>query len=429
MKTLLILGAGTAGTMLANKITRKLDSRAWKVILVDKDETHYYQPGFLFIPFGMNKPEEIIRPKRKFVPAGVEFILSDIEGIDPGANQVTLTKENRVIHYDYLVIATGTEIRPDQVDGMLDGGWRQNIFDFYTFEGASKLANFLKTWQGGRLVVNVAEMPIKCPVAPLEFVFLADWYFTRRGIRNKVDIIYSTPLPGAFTKPIAAAHLGDMLEKRGIHVESEFNIGEVDPAKNVIRSWDDREIPYDLLVATPTNMGAKFIERSGMGDELNFVPTNKNTLQSEQWENIWVLGDAANLPTSKAGAVVHYQMEAAIENLLSHIQGRELKGHFDGHANCFVESGFNKGLLIDFNYDVEPLPGAFPLPVAGPFKLLGESVFNHWGKLAFGWMYWNLMLKGIDIPLPNEFSMLGKVIPESFDPKQTLKLQRGDSHV
>lgn len=429
MKTLLILGAGTAGTMFANKITRKLDSRAWKVILVDKDEAHYYQPGFLFIPFGINKPEEIVRSKRKFFPSGVEFILSDIERIDPGSNQVTLTKENRVIHYDYLVIATGTEIRPDQVEGMLDGGWQQNIFDFYTFDGTNKLTSFLKTWQGGRMVVNVAEMPIKCPVAPLEFVFLADWYFTRRGMRNKVDIVYSTPLPGAFTKPVAAAHLGTMLEKRGIHVETEFNIGEVDSANNVIRSWDNREIPYDLLIATPTNMGADFIERSGMGDELNFVPTNKNTLQSEQWENIWVLGDAANLPTSKAGAVVHYQMEAAIENLLSHMQGHELKGFFDGHANCFVESGFHKGVLIDFNYDVEPLPGTFPLPILGPFKLLGESMINHWGKLAFGWMYWNLMLKGIDIPLPNKFSMLGKANPEDINAKQTLNLQRGNSRV
>ena len=413
MKTLLILGAGTAGTMLANKITRKLDSREWKVILVDKDETHYYQPGFLFVPFGMNKPEDIIRPKRKFVPAGVEFVNSDIELIEPGANRVKLTSENRVIHYDYLVIATGTEIRPDQVEGMLDGGWQKNIFDFYTLDGAIKLTEFLKTWEGGRLVVNVAEMPIKCPVAPLEFIFLADWFFTRRGMRKNVEIIFSTPLTGAFTKPVAAGQLAHVLEKKGIHVEAEFNIGEVDSSRNVIRSWDEREIPYDLLVSIPTNMGAEVIERSGMGDDLNFVSTNKNTLQSEKWENIWVLGDAANLPTSKAGAVVHYQMDAAIKNILAHMQGRELKGHFDGHANCFIESGFHKGMLIDFNYDVEPYPGAFPLPLLGPFRLLGESYINHFGKLAFGWMYWNLMLKGIDIPLPNEFNMIGKVVPKT----------------
>ncbi|MCC6147004.1 MAG: NAD(P)/FAD-dependent oxidoreductase [Anaerolineaceae bacterium] len=421
MKTLLILGAGTAGTMFANKIIRKLDRHEWKIILVDKDETHYYQPGYLFLPFEINKPEEIIRPKRKFVPAGVEFVLSDIEQIEPGANKVTLTKDNRVIQYDYLIIATGTDIRPEQVEGMLGGGWQQNIFDFYTFDGANKLTNFLKTWKGGRMVVNVAEVPVKCPVAPLEFVFLADWYFTRRGMRDKVEIIYSTPLPGAFTKPVATTLLGNILEEKGIHVEAEFNIGEVNSSNNVIRSWDDREIPYDLLVAIPTNMGDPVIERSGMGDELNYIATNKHTLQSEQWENIWVLGDAANLPTSKAGAVVHYQMDAAIENLLAHMGGRELKASFDGHANCFIESGFNKGLLLDFNYDVEPLPGLFPLPVVGPFKLLGESMFNHWGKLAFGWMYWHIMLKGIDVPfLPNDFSMTGKNAPKLVNLNQTL---------
>lgn len=415
MKTLLILGAGTAGTMFANKISRRLDSREWKIILVDKDETHYYQPGFLFIPFGINKPEDIIRPKRKFVPPDVEFVVSDIELVEPGANRVKLALDNRVIHYDYLVIASGTDIRPDQVEGMLDGGWQQNIFDFYTYDGALKLTDYLKTWQGGRLVVNVAEMPIKCPVAPLEFLFLADWFFTSHNMRSKVDLIYSTPLTGAFTKPVAAKELAHILDKKGIHVESEFNIGEVDSSRNVIRSWDDREIPYDLLVTIPTNMGADYIERSGIGDDLNFVPTNKNTLQSTQWENIWVLGDAANLPTSKAGAVVHYQMDAAIKNILAHIQGREMVAHYDGHANCFIESGFHKGMLIDFSYDVEPFPGAFPLPVLGPFKLLGESYFNHFGKLAFGWMYWNLMLKGIDIPLPNEFNMIGKIVPKNSE--------------
>jgi len=413
MKTLLILGAGTAGTMLANKITRKLDNREWKVILVDKDETHYYQPGFLFVPFGMIPSKDTVRPKRKFVPAGVEFVNSDIELIEPASNRVQLVNEKRTINYDILVVATGTEIRPDQIEGMKGVGWQQNIFDFYTLDGATRLGNFLKTWKGGRLVVNIAEMPIKCPVAPLEFSFLSDYFFTRRGMRDKVELVFSTPLSGAFTKPVASERLGYLLQKKGIHVEADFNIGEVDSSRNVIRSWDNREIPYDLLVTIPSNMGADVIERSGMGDELNFVPTNKYTLQSEKWENVWAIGDAANLPTSKAGAVVHYQMEAVVQNLLAYIQGRELKGRFDGHANCFIESGFNKGLLLDFNYDVQPLPGAYPLPVVGPFRLLGESLFNHWGKLAFGWMYWNLTLKGIDIPLPNDFNMVGKVVPKS----------------
>ena len=408
MKTFLILGAGTGGTMMANRLLRKLNPQEWKLILVDKDEQHYYQPGFLFVPFGIYKPEMVVKPKRKFIPAGVEFVLSDIEVIDPAANKVTLTKDNRVINYDQLLIATGTDIHPDEIEGLTEGGWRKNIFDFYTYEGAVALHDFLTKFQGGKVVINIAEMPIKCPVAPLEFAFIADYYFKQRGIRSKVDLIYATPLPGAFTKPKAAAVLGDFLGRKGIHVEPDFAVKAVDSGKNTISSWDGREINYDLLVSVPTNMGADVIGRSGMGDDLNFVPTNKNTLQSAKWPNVWVIGDATNVPASKAGATVHFESDVLLENILRSIRGEELHPDYDGHVSCFIESGFNKGMLIDFSYDMEPLPGMYPFPVVGPMPLLKESWLNHMGKMGFKWMYWNLMLHGLSVPLPTKFSMLGK---------------------
>jgi sulfide:quinone oxidoreductase len=407
MKTFLILGAGTAGTMLARKMNSHLDSKEWKIILVDKDENHYYQPGYLFLPFGVYKPADVVKPKRQFIPRSIEFIFSDIEKVEPDVNRVTLTQDNRVINYDYLVIATGTDIHPEQTAGMLDG-WRKNIFDFYTYEGSIALTDHLQKWQGGRLVVNVTEMPIKCPVAPLEFIMLADWYFKERGIRNKVDLVYVTPLPGAFTKPRASKAFGNMLSERGIQVESDYMIGEVDANKGIIRSYDEREIPYDLLVSVPTNMGADFIGRSGMGDELNFVPTNKFTLQSEKWQNVWVMGDATNVPASKAGSVVHFQLHTMVNNILAHMHGKEAPDKFDGHSLCYIESGNKKAAMIDFNYDVEPLPGTYPVPLLGPFSLLKETTFNHWGKLAFKYMYWYLMLQGIDVPLPAKMSMTGK---------------------
>jgi sulfide:quinone oxidoreductase len=280
MKTFLILGGGTAGTMVANKMRHHLDADEWKIIVVDQDENHYYQPGFLFIPFGIYSPADVVKPKRDFYPPNVEFILSPIELIEPEKNRVKIQRENRVIDYDYLVIATGSHIEPSQVEGLLDNGWQENAFDFYTVEGATNLSRFFKFWKGGRLVLNVAEMPIKCPVAPLEFLFLADWFFHERGIRDKVEIVYATPLPGAFTKPKASAILGDMLAQKNILLEADYNIMEVDHGKQVIRSYDEREVPYDVLISVPTNMGAEVIARSGMGDELNFVPTDKHTLQS-----------------------------------------------------------------------------------------------------------------------------------------------------
>lgn len=408
MKTFLILGAGTGGTMMANKLAKKLDPQEWKIILVDRVMEHYYQPGFLFVPFGYYKPESIVQPKRKFVPSGVDFINADIELIEPDQSRVTLKEGKRVIQYDQLLIATGTDIHPEEIEGMQGAGWHQNIFDFYTFEGAVKLHEFLTNFNGGRLVINIAEMPIKCPVAPLEFAFLADYYFKQRGIRNKVEIVYSTPLSGAFTKPVASKMLGDILVQKNIVVEPDFAISGVDSTKNIVSSYDGRELNYDLLVAIPTNMGAEVIGRSGMGDDLNFVPTNKATLQSNKWQNVWVIGDATNVPASKAGSVVHYEAETLLENILDAIAGKELTAAFDGHSTCHITSGFNKSLLIDFSYDVEPLTGVYPMPVIGPFPLLKESFFNYLGKLSFRWIYWNIMLRGIPFPLPPAFSMAGK---------------------
>ena len=408
MKTFLILGAGTGGTMVANKMSAALDPQEWRIIIVDRDETHYYQPGFLFIPFGMYSPADVIKPKRNFLPPTVEVIFGDIELIEPDKSRVKLSG-GKTISYDYMVVSTGSHIHPEEITGMKDGsGWHQNVFDFYTLQGATALSKFLKFWKGGRMVLNVAEMPIKCPVAPLEFLFLADWFFKERGIRDKVEITFATPLPGAFTKPRASSVLGNMLADRGIGLETEFAIMEVDNGRQVIRSYDEREIGYDLLVTIPTNKGADVIGASGMGDELNFIPTNKNTLQTEKWPNIWIIGDAGNVPASKAGSVAHFMLDVVIENILRHMEGLEPLPKFDGHANCFIESGNEKGVLIDFNYDVEPLPGMFPLPGFGPFSLLKESPANHWGKMMFRWIYWNVLLKGGEMPFESQMSMAGK---------------------
>lgn len=420
-KTLLILGGGTGGTIVANKMARRLDLSEWRIVVVDADKRHLYQPGLLFIPFGIYKPEDIVKPKEKFITRKAEIIWAKADLIKPEENQVLL-EDGRTLHYEYLVIATGSHIRPDQIEGMLGEGWRKNVFDFYTLEGATALRDFLRTWQGGRLVLNLAEMPIKCPVAPLEFLLLADWYFTKRGIRDKVEIIYATPLPGAFTKPKASQVLGGLLDKRGIKVEPDFMIMEVDHENKVIRSYDEREIPYDLLVTIPTNMGAEVIQRSGMGDALGFVPVDKHTLQSTKYANVFVIGDAGNTPASKAGSVVHFQAETVVENLLRVMEGKEPEPTFDGHANCFIESGYGKALLIDFNYEVEPLPGKFPFPVIGPLSLLKETRINHWGKMAFKWMYWNLLLPGRAIPfIKDQWTPTGK----QLDPELKAKLAKG----
>ncbi len=408
MKRLLVLGAGTAGTMVVNKLVHHLDPDEWKITIVDQEETHYYQPGFLFIPFGIYGRNDVIKPKRDFIPPGVEMIVSKIEMIEPEHNRVRIAKDNRYLNYDFLIIATGTHPRPEETPGLAEHEWRKSIHDFYTYEGALALARHLRTWSGGRMVVTIMETPFKCPVAPLEFIMLADWYFYTQGMRDRVELTLVTPLPGAFTKPRASKLLGNILEEKNISVVPEFFVERVDPDKKLLISYDEQEIPYDLLVAVPVNMGADVIERSGLGDELNHVPVDKHTFLSTQFDNIFALGDAANLPTSKAGSVAHFAVEVFVENFLRYIDGLEMIHAFDGHANCYIESGFGKGILIDFNYDVEPLPGKYPLPGIGPFSLLQESEVNHWGKMLFRWIYWNILLKGKEMPIPAQMTMAGK---------------------
>lgn len=397
MKNLLILGAGTSGTMMANHLSSKILKKDWTITIVDQFKTHYYQPGFLFLPFDIYTTSQVKKKGKKFIPKGVNYLQEKIELIIPEENKVTL-ESGTELAYDILIIATGTKIAPEEIEGMNGPKWHKNIFDFYTYEGAKNLRDKLREWEGGKLVVHISEMPIKCPVAPLEFAFLADSYFRNKGMRDKVDITFVTPLAGAFTKPKATEALHYLLEEKGIKEVTDFNIERVDYENNKIIDYADTEVEYDLLVTVPTNMGDALIERSGLGDDLNYIPTNKATLQTLNHENIFAIGDATNLPASKAGSVAHFEAEILTDNILRYINGEALKEEFDGHANCFIETGNGKALLIDFNYTHEPVEGTFPFPGIGPLNLLKESRMNHMGKMAFRWIYWNMLIKGVHIP-------------------------------
>lgn len=407
MQKLLILGAGTGGTIMANKMRKMLPKDKWEISIVDQHRTHYYQPGFLFIPFGSYTKKDVVKQKDKFLPKGINIIYSKIEKINHAENSVLIEK-NKVLNYDYLIVATGTRTAPGETEGLLGDLWYKEIFDFYTIEGALALADYFKTWKGGKLVVNITEIPFKCPVAPLEFVFLADAFFTKKGIRDKVDITYVTPLPGAFTKPKATKMLSELLKEKNIKIIPDFSIMEVDNETKEIVDFGEQRISFDCLVSIPTNMGDDLIERSGMGDDLNFIPTDKHSLKAKIADNIFVIGDASDVPASKAGSVVHFEADILEKNIKSAIEGKPLTAKFDGHANCYIETGFGKGTLIDFNYEVEPLPGTYPVPVLGPFRLLKVTRMNHLGKLMFKWIYWNILLKAREMPIGSDMQMAGK---------------------
>lgn len=408
MRKLVILGAGTAGTMVANHLSKHLNKSDWQITIIDKDDDHLYQPGLLLLPFGVYKKDQLIKPRKRQVNERVNFIFSEIDKIEADINKVIL-KNSEEIEYEYLIVATGTTPRPDQTPGLDDPAiWYRSAFDFYTLEGSVALQKALENFPGGKMVVHITELPLKCPVAPLEFAFLADSYFKKRGIRDKVQIHYVTPLEGAFTKPVCSKTLGYLLEERDIQLETDYVIERIDPETKTMYSMDEREINFDLLVTVPLNMGADFIGASGLGDELNYLPVDKETFLSTDYKNIFALGDASNIPASKAGSVAHFAVEVFAENFVNYVNNLPMEKKFDGHANCFIESGNGKGLLIDFNYTTEPLPGKFPLPVVGPMPLLKESHINHLGKLAFRWIYWNMLLPGRKLPISTSMQMAGK---------------------
>ena len=396
MHRIVVLGAGTGGTLAANRLRRAYGETEASITVVDQDDRHVYQPGLLFVPFGLTHGEDIVRPRGRQLHRGIEYLVDPVDRVELDERRVHLS-DGRELSYDVLVVATGAVLAPEETAGLTCDGWMEKVFTFYDLEGARALAERLEFFEGGRLVVNIVEMPIKCPVAPLEFCFLADWYFRQQEVRDKVELTFVTPLDGAFTKPVASHRLGGMLDERGIKLVTEFNTGEVDGAGGKLMSYDEREVGFDLAVVIPVHNGAAYVTRSpGLGDPLGFVPTDEHTLQSTVSPDVFAIGDAAAVPTSKAGSVTHFEGEVLVENVRRFLAGLTLDASYDGHANCFIETGFSKAMLIDFNYDTEPLPGRFPSSVGLP--LMKESHLNHLGKLLFQWFYWHTLLPGRDIP-------------------------------
>jgi sulfide:quinone oxidoreductase len=395
-KKVVVLGGGTGGTLIANRLRQLLDHEAAEITVIDTDDQHLYQPGLLFVPFGLAKLARLSKPRHRQLRRGVIFRQAAAEHVDLANDEVWMT-DGSSLAYDVLVIATGARLAPEETEGLTGPGWMERVFTFYSLDGALMLERAMSQFSGGRLVVAVMDLPIKCPVAPLEFCFLADSYFRRRGVRDKVELTFVTPLDGAFTKAVCNRELSRLLEDKRVGLVTEFNTGEVDGAAGRLVSYDGREVPFDLAVVIPLHGGQEYVQRSpGLGDALGFVPADERSLQAKAKPNVFVIGDAADLPTSKAGSVAHFEGEIVARNICRYLAGEPLDARFDGHTNCFIESGFGKALLIDFNYDTEPVTGRFPGRIGLP--LLRPSRLNHVGKLAFAWLYWHVLLPGREIP-------------------------------
>ena len=264
-KHVVVLGGGTGGTMVANRLRRRFDADELEIHVVDRDDRHVYQPGLLFVPFGLARVDELVRPRQRQLHGGIVFHEQEVAEVWTARDEVLLG-DGTVLPYDVLVVATGARLQPEETDGLAGPGWNERVFTFYSPDGAEQLQRALDGFDGGRLVVNLVDMPIKCPVAPLEFAFLADWFLREAGARSDVELVYATPLDGAFTKPVASQRLAGLLAEKEIELVTEFNAGEVDGVGGKLVSYDERALDFDLLVTIPLHGGAPYVERSARGE-------------------------------------------------------------------------------------------------------------------------------------------------------------------
>jgi len=370
-KKILIVGGGLAGTIVANGLCRQLHHEmaagSVAITMIGASDTHMYQPGLLYVPFGRMRESELFRQQRKVLNRHVPYYIDPAKHIDVDKKTVT-TESGKSYDYDFLVIATGSRIRPDNIPGMTEGGhW------FYDLEGARKMRDALDKFEGGKIVVNI-NAPHKCPVAPLEVTFMLRDYLEQKGLLDKSEITYTYPIGRLHALEPVAAWTVPAFDRAGIKSETFFNTKSVDAKAKTITSEEETTLEYDLLITIPPHTGQQVILDSDLGAG-GWVPTGRQTLLRDGSDNVFVVGDTTNLPISKAGSTAHFEADTVVDNIASLIKEDRWARQYDGKVFCFVETGLNSGTYVWFNYTTPPNPGP-------------PSQMIHWFKLAYNRLYW-----------------------------------------
>jgi sulfide:quinone oxidoreductase len=370
-KKILIVGGGLGGTIVANGLCRQLHdelaSGSVTITMLGDSPTHLYQPGLLYVPFGRVRVSELFRDQRKVLDRRISYSVDLATRIDVDKKTVT-TASGRSHSYDFLVLATGSRIRPETIPGMAEGAhW------FYDLEGARKMRDALQQFEGGRIVVNI-NVPHKCPVAPLEITFMLRDFLAAKGVLDKSEITYTYPIGRLHALEPVAHWTVPEFDRCGIKSEIFFNTKSVDPKAKTLTSEEGTTLEYDLLVTIPPHSGQQVITDSELGAG-GWVPTGRDTLLREGSSDVFVVGDTTNLPISKAGSTAHFEADTVVDNLTSLIKEDRWARNYDGKVFCFVETGFNTGTYVWFNYLTPPNPGP-------------PSQMVHWFKLAYNRLYW-----------------------------------------
>jgi len=372
MTRIVIVGGGTGGTVLANRLADELgpelDAGDVEVVLVNDDPDHVYKPVYLYVAFGERTPADARRPLTDLVDPAVTLDIGRVTGVDTAAKTLAFA-DGAEMDYDHLVVATGADLAPAEVPGLEAGGHH-----FYGPEGAERLRDALAEFESGHLVLSVVGVPHMCPAAPLEFVLMADAWLRDRGRRADVDITYTYPIQRAHGIQSIADWATEAFEERDIELRTFTNPDAVDPETQVLETMEGEEIPYDLLVAIPPHTGSDLVTENGLGDD-GWIPVDRHTLEATDLEDVYAIGDAADVPTSKAGSVAHYEAGVVADRLASEVRGQVPTATYDGKTICFVESGMDEATFVEFGYGETPV-------VREPSQTL------HWAKLAYNESYW-----------------------------------------
>jgi sulfide:quinone oxidoreductase len=383
MKRILVLGGGVGGTLTANllikKLRRQVKAGEVTITVVDQTGQHTYQPGFMYIAMGSERAASLQRPERGLLDSRVSLVVGEVERVDEAGQLVQLHGGERLA-YDYLVLATGSRIRPEAIEH-----FDTEAEHFYSAEAALKLRKALDAFSGGRIVIGIAGMPYKCPPAPLEVAFLIEAELRQRGLRERSELHFCSPIGRAFTIESVSDMATPILEHKGIELHTFFNVEAIDPERCVVQSLEGEELPYDLLILVPPHSGQQFLIDSGLAAAPGgWLPTDRATLQVGGRPNVFALGDATDLPLSKAGSTAHFEAPVVAERIVAAIEGREADqkhGNYLGKVMCFFEIGDGKGTLLQFDYEHPPRP---PKP----------NQLWHLGKIVFNKTYWHTVPKG-----------------------------------
>ena len=383
MDRIVILGGGVGGTLTANLLARRLkkhiDRGDASLTVVDASGAHVYQPGFMYIAMGGERAEKLQKAERALLDHRVRLVIGTVSSVDEEAC-IVLLANGTVVPYDQLVIATGARILPEAIEH-----FETEAHHFYTADAALRLRHALDAFTGGKIVIGIASMPYKCPPAPLEVSFLIESELRERGLRSKSEVHFASPIGRAFTIESVSEMATPILEEKGIELHTFFNVEAIDPERKVVQSLEGEELPYDLLILVPPHKGQQFLMDSGLAPAPGgWLPTARSTLRVGGRSNVYALGDATDLPLSKAGSTAHFEAPVVVEGVVAAVEHRAPTGKhasYGGNVMCFFEIGDGKGTLLRFDYDHPPKP---PKP----------NALWHLGKIVFNKTYFHTVPKG-----------------------------------